>query len=379
MTAPTDPWPADLSGRPALGSLGTAVNAVGLGALLYGVLSFPRTHHPAAIALVAVAALAWAAWLAMLNCRLPYAVLSPAAAVMALAGGILVPLATTAIVFPAVATVAVTVSRPFRRAAWILLVGPPAMFVSTAVLGRSYAPAIGGLSAIFAGCVIGISRREGQQRLAQAAKVDVARAEAEAEAARAELLAGRNHLARELHDVLAHTLSALSLQLEGLDALMPAQREPAVRDQLDRIKRLVREGLDEAKGAVAALREDLPPLEERLAKLAAERHAGIEVAGPPHDLTPDVSLALYRVAQEALTNATKHAPGAPTDVRLVYSDKEITLTVTNPICPDRPAPLAGSGGGYGLQGIRERILLIGGQVDAGPAEDAWEVRARVPT
>ena len=146
--------------------------------------------------------------------------------------------------------------------------------------------------------------------------MQVSEARADAERARAELLAGRNHLARELHDILAHTLSALSLQLEALDALIDVGRPtPEVRAQPDSLRRLVREGLDEARGAVRALREDAPPLEEQLARLSGDRHASLSVVGVPRRLAPDVSLALYRVAQEALTNVAKHAAGAPTGGR----------------------------------------------------------------
>jgi len=140
----------------------------------------------------------------------------------------------------------------------------------------------------------------------------------------------------------------------------------------------VRDGLDEARGAVAALREDLPPLDERLAKLAGERHAGIQVEGLPRELAADVALALYRVAQEALTNAAKHAPGAPVTVQLDYQEKEVNLLVSNPPPPSPPVAPDNSGGGYGLQGIRERILLVGGRVEAGPAGGGWRVEAAVP-
>ena len=190
---------------------------------------------------------------------------------------------------------------------------------------------LGSLAAALAGTVTGVSRRQSQERAAQAALVEVSEARAEAERARAELLAGRNHLARELHDVLAHTLSALSLQLEALDALLSAgpPASPDVRAQLDYTKRLVRHGLDEARGAVQALREDAPPLEEQLACLAADRHAEIRVSGSSRRLAPDVTLALYRVAQEAVTNVLKHAPGAEAEIQLGFGDGRVTLSVSN--------------------------------------------------
>ena len=78
-----------------------------------------------------------------------------------------------------------------------------------------------------------------------------------------------------------------------------------------------------------ALREDAPPLEDQLAKLAGDRHAEIEVAGMPRPLPPDVSLALYRVAQEALTNAVKHAPGAATTSGWASIDERVSLSVAN--------------------------------------------------
>ena len=229
------------------------------------------------------------------------------------------------------------------------------------------------VAAVLAGTVLGTSRRDYQERAARAAAVELAQG-------RAELLAARNHLARELHDVLAHTLAATSLQLEALDAMMGdgQGRDPAVGEQLARIKRLVRDGLDEARGAVRALREDLPPLDQRLARLAAEADAGLSVSGRPRDLPPDVALALYRVAQEALTNVMKHAPGATAGMQLDYTDKGVSLAISNPSSPGGAAALASTGGGYGLQGIRERVLLLGGRVDAGPVEGGWRVAAEVP-
>lgn len=370
--------PTDQLNRTRATPLTTVINVVGVAWLAFGV----ATDHlgPAAVVLLAVAVGGWLWMTASMRGLVGPGHLEAACSLVALVGGALTGYVTLGMVFPAVATMILLLNRPFRQAPWIILLGPAVMFPVTIANHRPLAAAIGGTTAVLGGAVMGILRREAQERVAQAAQLDVARAEADAEAARAELLAGRNHLARELHDVLAHTLSALSLQLEGLDALISrgGAPDPEVADQMDRIKRLVRDGLGEARGAVAALREDLPPLDQRLAQLAAERNAAVEVAGRPRQLAPDVALALYRVAQEALTNAAKHAPGAPAAVRLDYTGQEVALDVTNP-APPGPAPLPDtSGGGYGLQGIRERILLIGGRVDAGPADGGWRVAARVP-
>ncbi len=124
----------------------------------------------------------------------------------------------------------------------------------------------------------------------------------------------RARLAREIHDILAHTLSALALQLEG-GRLLAQQRpgDPAIVDTVDRASRLAREGLDETRRAVQALRGDALSGPEALPRLAAdfERDTGIpcrlSIEGAPLLLSPEACLALYRTAQEALTNTRKHA------------------------------------------------------------------------
>ncbi|HTT87079.1 MAG TPA: histidine kinase [Acidimicrobiales bacterium] len=277
--------------------------------------------------------------------------------VLALAGGALASLSSVAIVFMAVAALAATLRWRIETALALVVAAPLSLVVSAPGAGTHVGAVVGGLAATLTGAILGISRRE----------------------ARAELLAGRNHLARELHDVLAHTLSALSLQLEALGAIMGGGQRPEVREQLEATKRLVRESLGEARGAVLALREDGGPLEEQLAKLAGERRATLTVEGSPRSLPADVVLALFRVAQEALTNVVKHAPGATACVTLGYGPSALTLSVENgpPVAPP-PATLAEAGAGFGLQGIRERMLLIGGRVDAGPHGTGWRVEAEVP-
>jgi signal transduction histidine kinase len=253
------------------------------------------------------------------------------------------------------------------------------MIVSVAVLGRSDGVIFGGLAASCAGLVMGISRRQAVEATRQAALLEVETERAGIERGRAQLLAERNHLARELHDVLAHTLSALSLQLEALDTVVEVGSESSERlhEHIRGLRRLVQEGLVEAKGAVQALREDAPPLLEQLRRLSIEQHVALSVDGNPPALTPQASLSLYRIAQEALTNALKHAPGAVVAMRVDGAPERVRLVVENG--PSSSASVLGaSGGGFGLQGIEERLALLGGSLEAGPTEDGWRVVAEVP-
>jgi signal transduction histidine kinase len=137
--------------------------------------------------------------------------------------------------------------------------------------------------------------------------------------------------------------------------------------------------LDEARQAVRALREDTTPLAGQLERLCALHSADLEVSGTPRQIRAEARLGLYRAAQEALTNAARHSPGAEVSVRLAFGSGEVTVSVLN----SRPRPAAHSRpsgtGGYGLRGMRERVLQAGGQLQAGPADDdGWQVTARIP-
>jgi signal transduction histidine kinase len=137
---------------------------------------------------------------------------------------------------------------------------------------------------------------------------------------------------------------------------------------------------------VAALRDDLPPLDERLRKLCAERGVIPQVIGEVRPLPADISLTLYRAAQEAMTNVIRHAPGVTPLVSLTFGPGEVALLVTN--SPSATPATATPGGGYGLQGLRERVLLLGGTVEAGPSGGSvdrhsggfggWRVEVRIP-
>ncbi|MHB8289101.1 MAG: response regulator [Acidimicrobiales bacterium] len=244
----------------------------------------------------------------------------------------------------------------------------PAAFAVATLAGGSFPGALSTVAAVgLLGMVSGASRRQIFHRARQTTLLAVAEERAEVARREATLVAERNHLGREIHDVLAHTLRALSIQLMALDTMVDGESERGkLREELARTHRLVADGLVEAKQAVRALREDAASLPEQLAGLCRKRTAHLQVEGTPRLLAAQVELALYRVTQEALTNATKHADGVDVKVRLGFHSEEVTLQICNELPASLPGSLAGGGGGYGLQGMRERVLLLGGQLTAGP-------------
>ncbi|MCO5970760.1 sensor histidine kinase [Actinoallomurus soli] len=197
------------------------------------------------------------------------------------------------------------------------------------------------------------------------------------------VLAERAHIAREIHDILAHSLSAQLVHLEGARLLIVNGRSEEALDRVERARGLARSGLEETRRALATLRGDIPPTGEVLRELADEHRAIAEVrcevtiAGEPRELEPKAGLAIIRTAQEALTNARKHAPGADVAVDLRYLDRWCELEVRD-TGGTGPGPLAATGGGYGLVGMRERAELIGGTLEAGPQEKGFRVLLRVP-
>jgi signal transduction histidine kinase len=142
-----------------------------------------------------------------------------------------------------------------------------------------------------------------------------------------------------------------------------------------RSRRLVTEGLAETRRAVRVLRDEPVDVADQICALADE-HVRVSIEGEPKRLSASAGLALVRVAQEAVTNARKHADGAAVTITLTFGDTDVDLVVDNE--PAAPSALAATGAGYGLQGMRERIELVGGSLSAGPADSGWRVRAGVP-
>jgi signal transduction histidine kinase len=198
------------------------------------------------------------------------------------------------------------------------------------------------------------------------------------------VLAERAHIAREIHDILAHSLSAQLVHLEGARLLLAGGRTEEALDRVERARGLARSGLEETRRAVATLRGDMPPADEVLRELADEHRllAGVRcdvrTTGEPRHLSSGAGLAVIRTAQEALTNVRKHAPGADVTIDLRYLDGSCELTVTDTGRAREPGPLAETGGGYGLVGMRERAELIGGTLAAGPNGKGYQVLLRLP-
>ena len=205
---------------------------------------------------------------------------------------------------------------------------------------------------------------------------------AQAEAA---ALGERQRLAREMHDVLAHSLSGLLINLEG--ARLMAERGVGgakLEAALARAHGLAKTGLEEAQRAIGMLRDDALPGPERIEQLAAdfEGDTGIPCAfvidGAPCDLGSDASMTLYRVAQESLTNIGKHACPVRVEIRLTGEPEGVRFSVEDFRVGEPTRQPPGGGTGYGLTGMRERAALIGASVTAGPKPDGFRVELWIP-
>ncbi|GAA4253373.1 hypothetical protein GCM10022255_054000 [Dactylosporangium darangshiense] len=274
----------------------------------------------------------------------------------------------------AAVTIAAT-SLPLVRAAVLTGAGAAVLALVQALVGASIEGITIWVGTMLVLLLLGIVRREREARSEQDRKLA-------GEQARTATLAERARLAREIHDVLAHSLSALSLQLETAAALLERDRAAEAAVIVDRAGRLARDGLTETRRAVSALRGDPVPLPELVGELAAgyREDAGapalFEVDGEPRALSAETGLALFRGAQEALSNVRKHAPGSEVAVRLAYLDDAVRLTVHNR--GTGGPPVTGLSPGYGLTGLRERAELAGGTVEAGPSDHGWTVDVKMP-
>ncbi|MGW1378306.1 sensor histidine kinase [Streptomyces sp. NPDC002446] len=213
---------------------------------------------------------------------------------------------------------------------------------------------------------------------------------------RAADLATRNRLARELHDAVGHALSAVTLQASAARRVL--ERDPEfVRQALGAIEDTTREAVAELDTVLGLLREEdatgptapAPTLDGLEALLGRTRAAGVRVEvtveGRCTGLPPVVSREAYRIVQEGLSNALRHAGPVPVRLCLHRDERELTLRMENPVrgpvagpAPGSPVPAPRTGGGRGLPGIAERARLLGGEATAAAQDGVWRLTARLP-
>ncbi|MGW7458374.1 sensor histidine kinase [Streptomyces sp. NPDC054797] len=225
-------------------------------------------------------------------------------------------------------------------------------------------------------------RRAARAQLAEQAALTTA------ERAQRTLLEERGRIARELHDVVAHHMSVISIQAQVAPHL--TENPPVLAENLAGIRQNALDALTELRRMLGVLRSDdtdnphdpQPTLDDLDALVANVRGAGLTVTTeirdrPVQHLDPGAQLALYRIAQEALSNCLRHAPGAHVHLRLAHADDVLELDITN-TASTTPAPPS-PGSGHGLLGMRERTTMLGGHLTAGPDDTGgYRVSACIP-
>ena len=227
--------------------------------------------------------------------------------------------------------------------------------------------------------LIGTSRRDRVEALDNAHKATEQAKRASASEAREAALVERGRIAREIHDVLGHSLSGIAVQLDMADALAVNGRQDEAMAAIRKARALAVDSISETRRAVHALREDTLPLQETLLLMAAGDGVSFQLVGEPEPVSAEITHTVVRAAQEALTNAVKYAKGADRGMTLTFTDHAVALRVVNgPATDDAPSDIAG-GTGMGLVGMRERVALLGGTLRAGPEPDGgWRVDLEVP-
>jgi signal transduction histidine kinase len=219
--------------------------------------------------------------------------------------------------------------------------------------------------------VLGDSRRERSQAIAERDATRHAMAEAQRDQA---VMEERARIARELHDVVAHHVSVIAVQAEAARLTTPDLSEEG-KQRFAAIGDTARNSLTELRRLLGLLRDDgveptraPQPGLERLAELVdSAREAGtpvtLSVDGEVTPLPPGIDLTAYRIVQEALTNARRHAPGASVEIQLGYGPESLSLRVSD----DGPGPPEGDASGHGLLGMQERAAMVGGELRTGKA------------
>jgi len=347
-------------------------------------------------------------WIVDVNLK-PVAVPATAIAGLALYWRRVTPLGTAAVVFAAIAgesLLGVSLQKPDAP----LLIALVAVYTVAAYLplreavaglglavGGIWAAVVGSsthgqsdfaftLVVVSAGWLVGRGMH-GRVTQASALVERTLRLERQAELDRADAIAGeRRRIARDLHDVIAHSVSVMVVQAGAAEEIFERD-PPGVLEPIRAVQETGRAALIEISRLLGLLRDDgaelglapQPRLEDLPELVAQTQAAGLPVdlriEGTPRTLPLGIDLSVYRIAQEALTNARKHSVGSRAAVVLHYGDDAVELRVDN----DGTAGTHGHRGGHGLIGMRERVAVFGGTLEAGPRpEGGFRVAARLP-
>jgi len=293
--------------------------------------------------------------------------------------------------FAFMATIAAGAGSSLLTGCMVTATGIVGVEAGALVTGASATSALGFPLLLVVAFVSGRNRAAYRRQAEQSAALVTQLEQLRAEQRRAAVLDERTRIAREIHDVLAHSLGALGIQVQAVRALLTEQGDTdRALSLLDQVQRIAKDGLTETRRAVHALRADTARLDEQLTTLIethrSRHHAAVSfrVGGEPRPLPPEATVALIRAAQEALVNTAKHAPRQPVNVRLHYGEDEVQMSISNLLAAlgdDAPDPAGAFGtvnGGYGLTGMRERLLLINGSLAAISDGTRWTVTAQVP-
>lgn len=226
--------------------------------------------------------------------------------------------------------------------------------------------------------------RQGRARVAEEEQV------AEAERGRRRMLEERTRIARELHDIVAHHMSVIAVQSSTAEYRLTSLSEET-KTEFRSIGEQARDSLSEMRRLLGVLRGDeetgprspMPGPESLDALVESVDRAGtpttLTVGGLPDDLPETLALTVYRVVQEALSNVVRHANGASTQVEVGHREGTVEVTVVNAAPTSGAAPPEPQGTGLGLVGMRERVAILGGELEAGPTgEGGFRVRAALP-
>ena len=309
--------------------------------------------------------------------------------VMAIAGGVAAATpgsGQTLFAFACVAAFWTGSETDLPTAVAVAAAGIVSIWAAGGIIGSGFGTMVGDPLLIAVCTMFGLQRRSYRVLAEQSTALLAQHERLRAEQRRADVLDERTRIAREIHDVLAHSLGALGIQIQAAKAMLTDHRDlDRAVEALTTAQRMAADGLTETRRAVHALRVDTLPLGQELAAVVdthRQRYqvpVTLETSGVARALPPDASLALLRTAQEAMVNAAKHAPDQRVAVRLDYGDQDVRLSVVNGLDgADAAARRPGHTGGYGLTGMRERLRLLNGTLRAGPKENDWTVTAELP-